>query len=281
MSTLVQPVSRFLDVNSLRLHHLDWGNPDGPPLVCVHGLLSTAHNFDGLARHLQDRFHIIATDVRGRGDSAWSPDGCYSYDDYLADLEGIVDALGLDRFTLVGTSMGGIIAMHYAATHPDRLERLVINDIGPDPEPGSDRITGSTAVFLESFPDFDAALARLREVFPPRATLSETEQRALALAQLRPEPDGRWVSKMDPAIVHQRLAGGSPPRPPLWPALARLSCPTLVVWGTVSDVLSEAQARRMVEVLPAGRLAPVPGVGHAPTLTEPAALAALDAFLKG
>lgn len=279
MSTAVQPVSRFLDVNDLRLHHLDWGNPTAPPLIFVHGLLSTAHNFDGPARHLRDRFHIVATDVRGRGESAWSPDGRYGYDDYLADLAGVVDALGIERFTLVGTSMGGIIAMHYASKHPERLDRLVINDIGPDPEPGSDRITQSTAVFLEEFPDLDAALARLRDVFPPRARLSVEDQRALAVAQLRQEPAGRWVSKMDPAIVHQRLSGGSPPRPLLWPALAALPCPTLVVWGDQSDVLSEAQARRMVETLPVGKLAIVPGVGHAPTLTEPEALAALRGFL--
>jgi pimeloyl-ACP methyl ester carboxylesterase len=84
---------------------------------------------------------------------------------------------------------------------------------------------------------------------------------------------------MDPAYIEQRVRHGAPARPPLWPALQALPCPTMVVWGAESDVLSEAQARRMVEVLPRGELVPVPGIGHAPTLVEPVVLAALDRFL--
>ena len=86
---------------------------------------------------------------------------------------------------------------------------------------------------------------------------------------------------MDPAYIRQRVERGAPMRPRLWPALAALPCPTLVVWGTESDVLSEAQARRMVEVLPRGELVSVPGIGHAPTLVEPVVLAALDRLLQG
>ena len=96
---------------------------------------------------------------------------------------------------------------------------------------------------------------------------------------LRQQTHGRWVWKLDPAYIQQRVQHGPPRRPALWPALQRLQCPTLVVWGMESDVLSEAQARRMVEVLPHGELVAVPGVGHAPTLMEPVALAALERFL--
>ena len=85
--------------------------------------------------------------------------------------------------------------------------------------------------------------------------------------------------KMDPAYIRQRVEHGPPTRPPAWPVLHALSCPTLVVWGTESDVLSEAQARRMVDALPHGELVRVPGIGHAPTLVEPVVLAALDRFL--
>jgi pimeloyl-ACP methyl ester carboxylesterase len=106
------------------------------------------------------------------------------------------------------------------------------------------------------------------------------DQHELALGVLRRRPDGRWGWKMDPAYIRQRVEHGAPPRPPLWPALEALSCPTLVVWGNESDVLSEAQARRMVDVLPRGELVTVPGIGHAPTLVEPVVLAALDRFLR-
>src|SRR5205823_3721674 len=110
---------------------------------------------------------------------------------------------------------------------------------------------------------------------------SEEEQRDLAGPQLRQEANGRWIWKIDPAIGRQRATGGSPPRPDLWPGLATLPCPTLVVWGTDSDVLSEGQARKMIEVLPKAELVAVPGVGHAPDLGEPASREALERFLPG
>ena len=104
MTSLSQPQSKFLMVNGLRLHCLDWGNPSAPPVVCVHGYTSSAQAFNAPARHFQDRFHGIATDVRGHGESAWSPTGAYAYSDRVGDLEGIVDQLELAQFTLIGTS---------------------------------------------------------------------------------------------------------------------------------------------------------------------------------
>src|SRR5262249_57788698 len=96
---------------------------------------------DALAGARGDRHHVVGTDGRGHGESGWSPSGAYQYEDQVGDLAALVDKLGLARFTLVGTSMGGIIAMAYAGAHPDRLVRLVINDIGPDVGEGSQRVT--------------------------------------------------------------------------------------------------------------------------------------------
>jgi pimeloyl-ACP methyl ester carboxylesterase len=177
--------------------------------------------------------------------------------------------------------MGGIIAMAYAGAHPERLVRLVINDIGPDAEVGSQRITQMVGSRPEEFATLEEAMAYRRQMSPIVANRSEEDQRELALGVLRQRPDGRWAWKLDPAYVQQRVQHGAPSRPALWPALQRLSCPTLVVWGRDSDVLSEAQARRMVEVLPRGELVAVPDVGHAPTLVEPVALTTLERFLGG
>ena len=104
MTTPSQPQSKFLMVNGLRLHYLDWGNPSAPPVVCVHGYTSSAQAFNAPARHFQGRVHGIATDVRGHGESTWSPTGAYAYSDQVGDLEGIVDQLELAQFTLIGTS---------------------------------------------------------------------------------------------------------------------------------------------------------------------------------
>ena len=279
MATLSQPQSTFLSVNGLRVHYVDWGSPSAPPVVCVHGYTSSAQAFNALARHFQSRFRIITPEVRGHGESAWSPTEAYHYHDQISDLAGFVDQLGLEQFTLIGTSMGGIIAMAYAGAHPERLVRLVINDIGPDTEVGSQRITQTVGDRPDEFASLEDAMAYRRLVSPITARRSAEDQRELALGVLRQRSDGRWVWKMDPAYIRQRVQQGPPPRPALWPALQRISCPTLVVWGRESDVLSEAQARRMVDVLPQAELVAVPGVGHAPTLVEPVALAALERFL--
>jgi pimeloyl-ACP methyl ester carboxylesterase len=279
MATTLEPKSQTLDVNGMRVHYLDWGNLGAPPVVCVHGYTSSAQAFNALARRFHDRYHFVALDVRGHGESAWSPTGAYQYRDQVGDLAAVVDKLGLSRFALIGTSMGGIIAMAYAGAHPDRLTHLVINDIGPDVEVGSTRITQMVGSRPEEFATLDEAMAYRRQMSPIVAGRSLDDQRELALGVLRQRPDGRWIWRMDPAYIEQRVKIGPPERPALWPALQRVTSPTLVVWGSDSDVLSEAQARRIVATLSDAEIVVVPGVGHAPTLVEPAVVCALERFL--
>jgi pimeloyl-ACP methyl ester carboxylesterase len=279
MTTRSQPTAKFLTVNGLRLRTLEWGRPGALPIVCVHGYTSSAEAFNAMARRLQVRAHVIAMDVRGHGESAWSPDGAYQYADQAGDLAALVDQLGIERFVLIGTSMGGVIAMVYAGQHGGRLRGLVLNDIGPEVEAGSTRITGMVGSRPADFASLDEAMAYRREISPITAARPLEDQEETARGVLRERPDGRWAWKMDPAYIEQRIARGAPARPPLWPALEALPCPTLVFWGTDSDVLSETQAKRMVEALPKGELVAVPGVGHAPTLVEPAVTIALDRLL--
>ena len=279
MTTAPQPTSKTSTVNSLRLRYLEWGDAGAPPVVCVHGYTSSAETFNALARRFMDRVRLIAVDVRGHGESAWSTDGAYRYEDQVGDLAGFVDGLGLGQFTLIGTSMGGIIAMAYAGAHAERLAGLVINDIGPDPEAGTQRITQMVGDRPDRFATLDDAMAYRRRMSPIVAGRAADDQRELAHGVLRRDAAGTWGWKMDPAYITQRVRKGPPTRPALWPALARIHAPTLVVWGSDSDVLSEGQARRMVDTLPKGELVTVRGVGHAPTLIEPVVLAALERFL--
>jgi len=280
MATPTKPLSKTLRVNDLDLHYLEWGKENAPPIVCVHGYTGSADAFNALARHLQDRFHLLSLDVRGHGESAWSPAGAHRYEDQASDLAAFVDRLGLQEFVLIGTSMGGIIAMTYAAHHAARLSGLVINDIGPEAEAGTQRITQMVGSRPDDFATLEDAMAYRRSASPILAARNAEDQHELALGVLRQRADGRWAWKMDPAYIRQRVERGPPARPPLWPALQALSCRTLVVWGTESDVLSEAQARRMVDRLPRGELVRVPGIGHAPTLVEPVVLVALDRFFS-
>jgi len=275
----MQHSSKTLRVNDLALHYLEWGEAAAPPIVCVHGYTGSADAFSAPARHLHDRYRILAFDVRGHGESAWSPAGAYRYEDQAKDLAEFAKQLGLDKFVLIGTSMGGIIAMTYAAEYGDRLLGLVINDIGPDAEAGTQRITQMVGGRPDEFASLEEAMAYRQAMSPILAARSAEDQHELALGVLRRGTGGKWAWKMDPAYIRQRVERGPPARPPLWPVLQALGCPALVVWGRESDVLSEAQALRMVDVLPRGELVRVPGIGHAPTLVEPVVLAALDRFL--
>jgi pimeloyl-ACP methyl ester carboxylesterase len=279
MANATKPPSKTLRVNDLALHYLEWGEVATPPIVCVHGYTGSADAFNALARRLQDRYHILAPDVRGHGESAWSPAGAYRYEDQAGDLAEFARQLGLDKFVLIGTSMGGIIAMTYAAAHAEQLSGLVLNDIGPDAEAGTQRITQMVGSRPNEFATLEEAMAYRAAASPILAARSPEDQHELALGVLRQRPDGKWGWKMDPAYIRQRVERGPPVRPLLWPVLQAVACPTLVVWGAESDVLSETQARRMVDVLPRGELVRVPGIGHSPTLVEPVVLAALDRFL--
>jgi len=279
MATPTQPLSKTLTVNGLALHYLEWGKENAPPILCVHGYTGSADAFNALARHLQDRHHLLALDVRGHGESTWSPAGAYRYEDQASDLAEFARRLELQKFVLIGTSMGGIIAMTYAAEHAARLAGLVINDIGPEAEAGTQRITQMVGSRPDDFATLEDAMAYRRSASPILAARSAEDQHELALGVLRQRAGGKWGWKMDPAYIQQRVERGAPVRPPLWPALQALPCPTLVVWGSDSDVLSEAQARRMAEALPRGELVRVPRIGHAPTLVEPVVLATLDRFL--
>ena len=269
-----------LAINGLQVRCVEWGRADAPPVVCVHGYTSSGEAFNAVARRFQDRFRFIVPDVRGHGESAWAPNGSYQYSDQAGDLAALADTLRLDRFTLIGTSMGGIIAMTFAMNHAHRLTGLVINDIGPDVEVGSQRITSTVGARPDKFGTLEEAMAWRRETSPVTASRPLEDQREVALGVLRQDPHGLWVWKMDPAYIEQRVTKGPPKRPDLWPVLAKIQCPTLVVWGTTSDVLSEAQAKRMVETLPKGELVAVPGVAHAPTLVEPPVLSSLERLLS-
>jgi pimeloyl-ACP methyl ester carboxylesterase len=200
--------------------------------------------------------------------------------DYASDLEGIVDQLGLATFSYIGTSMGGRIGMTYAVNHGQRLSRFILNDIGPDGEAGSDRITREAGKAPDSFETYDAAVNYLRETAGVASRMSEEALQERARYTFKQREDGRWIGKNDPEFLRQRAAAGTAhDATAMWRALEALTCPGLVLWGTVSDVLSERQANKIVQTLRDGTLAPVPGVGHTPTLEEPAAVEALEKFL--
>ena len=274
----IRAVDRFVKVGDLKLHYLEWGDVGSPPVVMVHGLTGNAHSFDNLAPHFATRYHVISVDVRGRGDSDWAADGNYSNDAYVADLEGLRQALGFERLSLLGTSMGGRISLTYAGTYADRVERTVLNDIGPEVDArGGSRIANSTRDAVVTFENLDEVMAWHRDNRVGFSTMSEAQQRAAAGHAAKSLPGGGYTWKMDPAVR-------SDPRRPdpaeSWDLARRIAGPVLLVRGGASDLLSPEIAQRMVAEMQDCRMVEVPGVGHAPTLMEPEAFGPVMEFFS-
>jgi pimeloyl-ACP methyl ester carboxylesterase len=258
------------------LHLLEWSQ-DGVPLLLLHGFGNEAHIWDDFAPAVAPHYRTLAMDHRGHGDSDWDPEGRYDHDSMVRDVESVTAALGIERLVLVGHSLGGRIATLFADRNATRMAGLVLVDIGPDLDP-----RGVTRIQIDVASAPQPTFASVEE-YARALTLAYPAGRPDALLRMarhgiRRREDGRYELKMDP-----RLRGVGATESPeaaadrgramselLWKALARISCPTLVVRGAASDVLAPDTADRMVEeTLAQGRLAVVPQAGHSVMTDNP------------
>ena len=271
---------KFVSANGLRLHYLDYGGAgDLPWVVCVHGLTGNAHNFDALAPHLAAGYHVISIDVRGRGDSEWGPPTEYLPQNYATDLAAILDEIGIKRANLIGTSMGGIISMMFAGGWPERAERLVLNDIGPDIDTaGATRIANYVGIAPDRFDDLDEVVKYYQQNYPPMAKMAPEAVREQIKWSIKPATDGGLAWKMDPNVRRPLRGGTAQQRFDLWVPFARIACPILIVRGAESDILASATASHMCKVHNRATSIEVPNTAHAPSLTEPESLAAIREF---
>ncbi len=278
MTTSVPARSHFVVRDDVRLHHLDWGNQGKHPVVLVHGSRLHAHVWNDFSRRNKDRFHIVAVDQRGHGDSQWCPHQRYSLDDLYEDLHAVVEARGLKRFTLIGHSLGGRVSMLYASRHPEQLERLVLVDI--------------TAGRPNVAPDAD--LSRITETPPPR-DFESPEQATDYLGRLlsrapahmidesvrhgiRQIEGGRYTWKYDPALL-QRTRNAAP-AVDLWSAVKSVPVPTLLQYGSLSNVVTPELAERMAATMPRCSVERIDAAGHALFTDRPDAFAAsVERFL--
>jgi pimeloyl-ACP methyl ester carboxylesterase len=260
-----------------------WGGPraDRHAVICIHGLTRNAHDFDVLAAALAAAGHrVVAVDMPGRGGSAWlaNPKD-YGYPIYLASVAAVIARLDVERVSLVGTSMGGLIGMMLAAQAGTPVERLVINDVGPFiPKEAIARIAAYVGMD-PLFPDLAALERALRAVHASFGPLSDDEWQHLARHSARRVADG-WRLHYDPAI-----AAPFAERPPedvvLWPIWDRIACPTLVLRGAESDLLLAETAHEMTTRGPKAAVREIAGCGHAPALMAQDQVALVRDFLQG
>ena len=185
----------------------------------------------------------------------------------MTDLAKMLEELGVARASLIGTSMGGIISMMYAGGWPERVERLVINDIGPEIDPaGAARIASYVGEAPERFKDIGEVVKYYKENYPPMAKLADSVLADQVKWSVKPGTDGGLAWKMDPNVRRPLRGGTAQQRFDLWVPYARIACPILIVRGADSDILDRATASRMCKVLKRAKTVEVPGVGHAPSL---------------
>lgn len=271
--------------DGLRLHYRDYpGDAAPPPVLCLPGLTRNARDFEHVAERLAPGRRVVCVDLRGRGESAHAPDASsYRPLTYVSDVAALLLALGWPRVVLFGTSLGGILAMLLTALEPGRIAGVLLNDIGPDIEAvGLARIRGYVGKGA-SWPTWihaARALAEAQQSAFPRYGLAEWLATAKRMCKLT--ANGRIVFDYDLRIAEAlRLPDGAAPAD-LWPACRTLGGrPALLVRGALSDILSPATAAAMTACVPGMALVEVPHVGHAPTLAEPQAVAAIDRLLEG
>ena len=269
--------------DGLRLHYRDYpGSAGKPPLLCLPGLTRNSRDFAELAERYSPRFRVLALDFRGRGMSDYDPvPARYIPPTYAYDVIELLDQLAIPEVILIGTSLGGLVTMGLAAMAPTRIAAAILNDIGPDvAEAGVDRIKSYVGKGIR-FKNWDEA-AETIAANNGHAFEHYTRDDWVRMAQRNcREEDGEIRFDYDMAIAVPFSAAGPAPQFDMWPLFTALAQkPLLVIRGERSDLLSAASLDKMREAAPNIKVAVVPGVGHAPELNEPEAVAAIDAFLS-
>ena len=273
----------WVSEDGLKLHYREYPGPSSrPPIICIPGLTRNARDFEGVAARLAGEWRTICVDLRGRGESAYAKDPMtYVPLTYLADMEALIAALQLERFILFGTSLGGLITMLLAKADPDRIAGALLNDIGPVIDGrGLERIGGyvgrshSWPTWLHAARHFADAQA---DIFPGW----KIDQWLLFAKRLcKLSPGGRVVLDYDMRIADPFKLPGGPTGFDPWAAFRGLKAvPCTIVRGAISDLLSAETVAAMQAENPGLESVTIPGVGHAPTLEEPEAAAAIDALL--
>ncbi|MCK9908758.1 alpha/beta hydrolase [Microbacteriaceae bacterium K1510] len=271
------PKSGWFQSGPVKLHYVAWGAPDATPVVALHGLRAYGWWFAEFGEAAQPDFRVLALDQRGRGNSGWAPDGRYNTDAYVADLEAFRQHLGLDWMILVGHSMGGTNIVNYAALYPQRVGALVIVDSAPELHiAGLTRIREELGRTPASFDSRASARGFLRGLHP-RASEANLDTRVAWM--LREGDDGRLAWRIDSAIFDPKMTPDPPER--MWTALRQIACPTLIVRGGISDLITPDVVDRMLAALKDGRAVDVPDAAHMVVEDNPDGFnAAVLPFLK-
>jgi pimeloyl-ACP methyl ester carboxylesterase len=273
----------YSTADGLRLFYRDYAGTNPMPVLCLPGLTRNARDFSGLAESLSPRYRVLTPDLRGRGRSAWDPNWTnYHPGTYLTDVLALLAHAQIDRLIIVGTSLGGILAMLIGASLPQRVAGIVLNDVGP--EVATDAVARISQYVGRSAPvkNWSEAADQARATYGAALPdFSDKDWLGYAHRSYSENTEGVPVLDMDPKIGDAvRAASGAGPAPDLWPLWITLrSMPMLAIRGEHSDVLTGATLARMAQEHPNLQTLIVPNRGHAPTLEEDLCIAGIERFL--
>jgi pimeloyl-ACP methyl ester carboxylesterase len=251
-----------------RMAYLEWGDPKNERvLVCVHGLTRGARDFERLAQAMSDRYRVVCPDVAGRGDSEWLADpALYTIPQYVADMVTLIARLDVESVHWVGTSMGALIGMFLAAQKGTPVSRLVMNDAGPVITRASLERIGTYVGVWPPLPTLEAAEQYIRAVSATFGPHSDADWRFLTEVVVRKNPEGGYRMHYDPRIAEPYKKSLPEKDLEFWPLWDAIRCPTLVLRGAESDLLTRETTAGMAARGPKAKVVEIPGVGHAPTL---------------
>jgi len=268
-----QPTDRVITVNGLRIHYLEWGSTDKQPLIMLHGIGRIAQTFDHIAPHFASRYHVMAIDMRGHGDSDWDPKAAYLVEDYVKDIEGLAQQLRLRNIVIWGNSTGGRVAQVFAGLHPDLVAAVISEDVGPErPREIADGMTARLKQEDEKgWASEDELLAQLKTGSP---RTGEDILRAYAHYGSKRRVDGRIIWKRDPAI-----GNGFVPTE-LWRFVRDIKSPIIYILGGRSTIVPAGTQEELRKALRQAQIVTIEGVGHYPSEENPTEfLSVVDKFL--
>ncbi len=267
VEAMIRPRDRFIRINGLRLHYLEYGETARPPVLLLHGGSAHAHWWDWFAARLVDRYRVLALDLRGHGDSDWAEAGEYGLEYHAADVRRLAEALELRQLTVAGHSFGGLVAVAAASALRERLAALIVVDTRIKVTEQAARFMGALRRLPHPvYASLEEAIRRFR-LLPAANGASAEVLSHMARHAVRQEADGRWTLKFDRrAMVNTRPCD-------LTAALSAVWCPALFVRGSESQLVSAAALAELAAVTPHGETAEIAGAHHHVMIDQPLALA--------
>jgi pimeloyl-ACP methyl ester carboxylesterase len=268
-----QPLDRFITVNGLRLHYLERGTTDKPALILIHGNERHAHTFDHIAPEFTRDYRVIALDMRGHGESGWSPEAAYLVEDHVKDLTGLIEQLGLKRVTLWGNSTGGRVVQVYAGLNPGIVERVISEDVGPErPEDISSGFAKRAVREANGWASEDELVKEMMKRLP---RTPEAIVRNLVRYGTRRRDDGRIIWKRDPNTTKGFVVTE------LWQYVSKITSPIVYVLGGASRIVPPNTQAKLKATIGTAEVVVMPGLGHYPNEEDTKGfLAIVNRFLK-